>query len=190
MNSIKIKIEGLAALIQHNAQMVNALNPWTKAMKKITGKQKKTEDDLEEMARIEWMAGVYANPAGNVIVTSDILEAAIRDAAKSCKRGAGKVVQQGVIVEKDMILDFPDKKKTIEDLCLVPEYTDYRNVRVQQARIIRTRPIFHQWGGEFTVLYQNIDKSDLVDYIKHAGMSVGICDYRPKYGRFAVVKVS
>ena len=56
---------------------------------------------------------------------------------------------------------------------------------------MRTRPIFREWGLEFTAHYdsQLINKDSLVEFVEAAGRA-GLCDGRPRFGRFEVVKVS
>jgi hypothetical protein len=40
-------------------KLVNPLHPLTKELKRFTGKQKKTEEDLMALAKLEWLAGMY-----------------------------------------------------------------------------------------------------------------------------------
>ena len=42
------------SLIMHNGQTADPLNPFSKAMKEISGKRKKTDTDYEAMANIEF----------------------------------------------------------------------------------------------------------------------------------------
>jgi hypothetical protein len=55
---------------------------------------------------------------------------------------------------------------------------------------MRTRPIFRTWALKFEVSFN----ADLVNpeqiqlAVEDAGAQVGLCDYRPKFGRFQIVK--
>jgi len=49
------------SLIMHNGQTADPLNPFSKAMKEISSKRKKTDTDYEAMANIEYRAGLYLN---------------------------------------------------------------------------------------------------------------------------------
>ena len=47
--------------MMHNARLANPLDPLVQEIKKLTGKRKKTEDDLLQIARLEWEGGFYFN---------------------------------------------------------------------------------------------------------------------------------
>lgn len=57
---------------------------------------------------------------------------------------------------------------------------------VGRARIMRTRPRFDQWHIVFNISYDEtkIDLNTIMDAMENAGNFVGLCDSRPKYGRF------
>ena len=59
MNSVKIKIRGTSPLLMHSDRLSNPLDPLTKEIKTYTGKRKKTDDDFTEIARLEWVGGLY-----------------------------------------------------------------------------------------------------------------------------------
>jgi hypothetical protein len=69
---------------------------------------------------------------------------------------------------------------------------DQRRVTVQRAGITRMRPaMLAGWRAEFdlqVLLPEYIPPMDLLDVITRAGQLVGIGDFRPTYGRFAVVR--
>jgi hypothetical protein len=52
--------------------------------------------------------------------------------------------------------------------------------------VYRTRPMFTDWSATFEVCYDpdQINEGDLKKAIADAGRMVGLCDFRPKYGRF------
>jgi hypothetical protein len=187
---IEVKIEGLTPTILHNGQLADPLNKWVKAMKDITKKgTKKTDADLEELARLEWMGSLYINERGRPCWPGENIEALIRSAAKTTK--SGKDVQAGVIVDKACELEFLDADKTPEELWAIDDYRYTVAVRVGQARVMRTRPIFRSWALTIPVSYNpSVVKSlkDLMGWITQAGETIGLSDFRPKYGRFRVVE--
>src|SRR3990172_13261194 len=95
-------------------------------------------------------------------------------------------------------------KKTYKDsvkggVLIEPEYIahksneyiiDSRPVRIQRARIGRHRPLVQDWELSFrlTVIDETIPLDVLNAILTRAGQSVGIGDYRPRYGRFIVQK--
>lgn len=85
-------------------------------------------------------------------------------------------------------LDYGEKL-TKEELIKRFEYRDTRPMVVSRARIIRTRPRFDQWRITFNLIYDEskIDLDTIVNAIKYAGSYVGLCDSRPKYGKFCAM---
>lgn len=66
---------------------------------------------------------------------------------------------------------------------------DSRPVRIQKARILRRRPLLKEWSLEFEISVLDEDllpKEVLNSILITAGQSVGIGDYRPRFGRFIV----
>jgi len=58
-------------------------------------------------------------------------------------------------------------------------------------RIMRTRPIFRNWSALAVIEYEssllNLEQVDR--WIQTAGVQVGICDWRPRYGRFTAARI-
>lgn len=187
---IEVEIRGLTPCIMHNGHLADPLNEWVKQMRDITKKgTKKTEADIIELARLEFMGSLYVNERGRPCWPAENLEALIRSGAKATK--AGKDVQAGVIVDDNAELIFPDAKKSVEDLWQSAEHRFTVGVKVGQSRVMRTRPIFRTWSLKFTVSYNpSVVKSeaDLLSWIDHAGSTIGLSDFRPKFGRFERVK--
>ena len=74
-----------------------------------------------------------------------------------------------------------------------PDFYDRRRVTVQRAGITRVRPAVRAgWEAEFVLqilLPEYILLELLHDAITQAGRLVGVGDFRPTYGRFAVAKL-
>lgn len=169
-------------MIMHNGQTADPLNKYSKALKEVSGKRKKTEADYVEMARIEYMAGLYMNSEGPII-PSRLLEAVIIDGARKSK--LGKLAQAGVMVEVHARLEY-EGPRTGEALFDDETFRLAVPVRIGQQKIIRTRPIFQNWSAEINVQYlaDVINERDLMTALRSAGSLSGIGDWRPRYGRF------
>lgn len=152
-------------------------------MKEISSKRKKVDADFIAMANIEWRAGLYVSD-GVIVIPSNVLEATLVAASKKTRQG--KQAQAGLFVHTDSVLNFPDKDKSLKELENMPQYRLSVGVRVQQARIIRTRPKFDVWSIEPTIIYddQMFNRAAVETIINTAGDIIGMCDWRPKYGRF------
>jgi hypothetical protein len=86
----------------------------------------------------------------------------------------------------------------VDELCPLGtkdwDYLDARRVMVQRNGVTRTRPAMKAgWQVEVTfqvLLPEYIGPQMLNETIQAAGRLVGVGDFRPTYGRFAVVKFS
>jgi hypothetical protein len=182
--SIKVSIEGRTPLIMHNGMIADPLNQATQELKKVSSKRTKTIQDHLDMARLEWFAGLYTSENGQIVVPGVNLEKTLIEAARKSKKG--KQFESGVSIFEDVPLDFPDKGKPLQNLYESGNYTDRRMVVVQRNRIARTRPVFKNWSLTFVVDFDNelVNRSDLMDTVDLAGQLIGLCDYRPRFGRF------
>jgi hypothetical protein len=187
LETVEYKIRGIAPLIMHNGQTADPLNKFSRQLKEISGKRKKTEEDYAEMARIEWHAGLYVNADGFAILPASILESAIQEGAR--KQKLGKQFKSSVFVDDDAVLEIGAKKKAV-DLWGDDNYRDTRGVKVGMARIMRTRPIFAKWSTSVVITFDNeqVNLQDVHRSVIDTGSKVGLCDYRPKFGRFEVVE--
>ena len=186
-DTIEVSIKGVSPLILHNGQLANPMNKWAKAIKEISGRRKKTDEDFEEMARLEFMGSFYVNEKNVVVVPGVNIEAMLIAAAKQVRMGPK--AKSGIVCDKDwpLLFDGPNK---LEAMWKSGKFTDQRLVRVQQARIVRTRPIFYQWALDFQIGYMPdiLNLGDLKGFLKDASYRIGLGDFRPKFGRFEIVK--
>jgi hypothetical protein len=186
LQEISVTLIGVAPLIMHNGQTCDPMNKFARAIKEISGKRKKTDEDYAEMGRLEWIAGLYVNEDSKLIIPADVLDSALVEGAKKSK--LGKQFKSAVFIPYDALLDIGKKTYAVDKLWEDENYRDVRGVRVGQARIMRTRPIFRQWSCTFTIQFddEQVNEADVRRALHDCGVQVGICDYRPKYGRFDV----
>lgn len=184
MKILKFRFESVCPLLQHDDKMANPFNEYTKQMKAISSKRKKTEDDLMEMAWIEWRASLYYTGKKGYYMKAECIEAALLASAKDKK--LGKAFKASVSVPEDPVFHFEQEALPPEELFKMNEYKDFRTVKIQRAKILRCRPIFNDWHCDVEIWYEEsrLDKRELKEIVEFAGRYIGICDYRPKYGRF------
>ena len=187
MKNLKVTWKGISPLIMHNCQCVNPLHPLTKEMKKYTSKRKKTDEEYNILSNLEWEAGAYWKDGLGLYIPAENVEATIRNGAKVNKKGTD--VEKYVNVT-DLYIPFNygenlSKKELIKRL----EYRDTRPMVVSRSRILRTRPRFDQWNITFNLIYDEskIDLDTIVNAMTYAGSYVGLCDSRPKYGKFCAI---
>ena len=78
---VSVRVRGIAPLICHNGQLVDPMNKWVRAIKKLTNKgKKKTDEDIAEIARLEFLGGLYAGEDGAPCVPGENIEAWLGEA--------------------------------------------------------------------------------------------------------------
>jgi len=199
MEQIKFKLTGESPLLMHNNRLANPLDKYSQEMSKKSGKRKKTIEDIWELARIEWEGGLYIDD-GEIKIPQRVINKCFERGATKQKNGM--LWKTGCFVEEDNCpLSYSGTKISVENSneVLNPELDKYfKNhiyqamVKVGQATLLRTRPIFEDWSLEVTVIFDEtvINRESLVQAAKDAGRLVGLCDWRiekgGQFGRFGV----
>src|SRR4051812_42449297 len=147
---IYYKLVSSAPLIQHNGRTANPLDKWAKAIKQISSKRAKTDADYEEMARLEFLAGLYMGPSGPVL-PSYMMDSVLVAGAKKSKEG--QIAKSGVFCMEHASLEY-DGPRTTEGLWADERYRFSAIVRVQNARIARMRPRFETWQAVVRFKYE------------------------------------
>lgn len=187
MRTLKVTWKGTTPLIMHSCKCVNPLHPISIEMKKYTSKKKKTEDDLIKIADLEWEAGAYWDDKIGLYIPCENIEATIKNGAKPNKKGSD-IEKYCNVTELCVPLNYGaslSKEELIKDY----NYRDTRPMTVMRAKILRTRPRFNNWQISFNMTYEEskIDVEVIRQAIEYAGAYVGLCDSRPKYGKFVAV---
>ena len=182
--TLNFKITGVAPLLMHNGQLANPLHDVAKQIKKITSKTNMTDADHEEKARLEWHGSLYLHE-GKPCLPGEVLEAAFVAAARRQKMG--KQAQAGIFCPDNYPLDY-DGPQSLEKLWADPDHRLTVAARVKQNRPMRTRPIFRDWSCKIEVQFDDslLNEEDVKRIVRVTGETVGIGDWRPKFGRFKV----
>lgn len=179
---VTLKITGLTPLIVHNGQLADPLNKFSKAIKAVTGKRKKVDADYEELARLEFLGGLYLKDS-RPCMPSQALEAMMISAAKKQRKGAD--FKSGMLIEESPYIEY-DGPTNPDELWADERFRIVAGVKVSQSRVMRTRPQFLQWSLQFGVTYieELLNKRDIIEVATIAGWQIGLCEWRPKFGRF------
>jgi hypothetical protein len=187
METLTVKIEGASPLLMHNGQLADPLNEHARALSDAvkTAKKSKTDAAWEAAYKIEFFGSLYLDDKLEPCLPGEVLEALIVEGAKKTKQG--KEVKAGVIVDGNFALDYAGPR-TADKLWKARMFKT-ATVKIRQDRVVRTRPMFTQWGCTFNVQFnpELVNRKDLIKFIEKAGAEVGVGDYRPRYGRFVVV---
>lgn len=186
MYTVDVSVKGTAPLMQHRFPMPE-FETMGKGSKKQTGAKDYTT---------EWKDYLYANGKGifqpAVHFESAMIAAAVNFKIQG-KRGKTfkDLFRAAVFVSPEEILHnipVPEELDTDADKSL---YLDLRPVVVNRARIVRIRPTFAPgWKLDFEiqVMDDSIHSELINDVLTLAGKTVGIGDYRPRFGRFMVTR--
>lgn len=189
MKKIKLHIEGTQPLMLNNNQVVNPFNRYTKMLKPLTAKKKKSEDDMVEIYRLQFESSLYMK--GDVyIIPSDHFWKSVCSAAKEEKKG--KKFEQSFNIFEDCVLDFPEKNMSPDELYKNGEHVDIRiGVLNGRSSVPVCRAIFNEWKTIVDCFYDEtqIDKDDILRFFDIAGKRYGIGTYRKKFGRFSVKEI-
>ena len=182
--TLNFRITGVSPLLCHNGQTADRLNDFARRLKKVSNKKNKTDADYAEMARIEWYAGLYLQD-GKPCIPGPVIEAALAVGAKKSKRG--KQVLAGVFCPNNAMLIY-DGPKDVDELWKAGNHRLTIGVRVQRNKVMRTRPIFREWAADLEIIYDplQLNEEDIGEILRTTGEVIGLCDWRPKFGRFVV----
>lgn len=189
MKTLNLRITGVTDLLMHNGQTADPLNEFSRAIKAISSKRAKTDEDFEEMARLEYSAGLYLDKKGRPCIPGEVLEAAIFGRGGAARKArAGKQAQAAMFIDGSFPLEY-EGAKDVEEMWKDESLRHVTAVRVQANKVMRTRPrIPAPWSAEVTVSYNEklLNERDIVEWFHTCGEEVGLMDWRPRYGRFSV----
>jgi hypothetical protein len=181
----RITLTGSANLLMHNARLCNPLDPATKALKKVTSKTKKTDDDHIEVARLEHGGSLYMDSVAGPYIPGENLQRCLTDAAKVTRSGVK--VTRGVFISSDVNPLGYRGPRDVEGLWQDENFRLMAPVKVGTARVMRCRPMFPAgWmvSAEGFLDTEILSFEDLSDIASTAGRLIGMGDWRPRYGRF------
>lgn len=177
-----VRMTGTTPLLMHNSRLADPLDKWAKAMKAVSAKRNKTDDDHAELARLEWMGGIYwSEQTGPYVPVENVVASFYRGGTRA---KAGTAIRQAVSfvpshegLSWPVIYDGPrDREAMFDD----GRFTDRRSVVVSRQRVIRTRPRFDSWSieGELEIDESVISILDLDRHAKVAGRLIGLGEGR------------
>jgi hypothetical protein len=186
MINFTITLTGTSPLLMHNSRLSNPLDPATKALKKVTGKRNKTDDDHEQIARLEFAGSLYLDPDIGPYIPGENISRCLVDGAKLTKMGVK--VTRGVFISTDVNPLSYDGPRSDEGLWQAG-YRHMASVKIGTSRTMRCRPWFPEWCVQADgVLDPSVlELDDIASIADNAGSLIGLGDWRPRFGRFAAV---
>jgi len=185
MKTVKVVIQGTVPLLQHRYQFRD----------EIASSPKKKSGSIDYS--LDWIKALYWNKEIGLYQPSEHIEGAmIKSAGNFQIVGKGKRTYRDLI--KSTVFCKPDfipygyKAKSPEEL-LEKKFISVHKavVVVNRGRIERLRPMLPAgWKLNFNleVFDDQLSKDALFEILTYAGKFIGLSDWRPRYGRFAILK--
>jgi hypothetical protein len=190
---LRIEMTGTSPLVMHNIRLANQRDEIVLAIKELTSKpaRHKTQDDADEIERLEFMGGLYWNEQDGIHLPTWNIVRSFEEAAKATRDG--KNLMRAVTAHTMAAPLIYDGPATPELLWQDRNFRWSTMVGVQRAKTSRMRPLFRTWACSFDVelLTDTLDQVNFERVVERAGRVEGVGDARKLgYGRFsALVKV-
>lgn len=185
---VHVKCTGTRPLLVHNVRLADPLDEKAKALKAVSGKSKKTDDDHWKMGWLEFDGGLYHTEDIGPYLPTEYLWTSIIGAARQSRKG--KSIERAVSMTEERMPIQYDGPRDIEGLWGggKSQFVDRRMAGVQGKKVARTRPRFPVgWVVEtiFLLNLTGINAEDFTRYVELAGETEGLGDYRRMFGRFS-----
>ena len=184
----EVSIKGMDSLLMN--KMPDLSVPKTK-------KSNQTKIDPVELEQMIWRDKAYYDESGNVYIPGENIHECLKDAAKYWGQripGEGQktytdVVTKSIICENLNLGINKDSDK------LIP-YGKAVNGNPSRgkksgAKVYKIRPLIRPWGGTFRmhIFDGRLSQEVLKVILSYAGTFIGLCDWRPTFGRFELVEI-
>lgn len=188
MKTITYKIKGIRPMLQHNGRLANPLDEYTRKLKELTRQRAKTDEHHIAIAHAEFEGSLYWSAELGIYLPADNFDAML-------VKGAGKfklknAVTAGVFVDCEYGVPITyDGPRSLAALWESPRHRFVKAVVVQRNRVMRTRPMIPTgWSAEVPVTFDEalIDADTLTQIVNYCGSSIGLGDWRPRFGRFVL----
>jgi hypothetical protein len=194
LEQLKLRLTGTRPLLLCRGEGANPFDEQARKIKAISQKRKKTDEDHELLARLQFESSAYYDDAIGMYLPVDNL-------LKCCENGAAKYKESNIVKSQVLVKGFVGKEldagaaKIIYDgpKSLDALYNDKRFVSLRMGKIpgsrtsiLVARPIFETWDVDLLCEFSGVTKERLLDYWVAAGRLVGVGAWRPRHGLFSV----
>ena len=188
LRKLRITIDGLAPIILNNNTLADPAHEWAIERQAITDKKKKkTEADYVRLAEIDWYGSMYSDN-GKVVIPGDNIEKMLHEGGMKVRKGPQFLAGVTSPGNWPLIYDGP---KNIDKLYEDDRFRFRTLCKINKVPVIKVRPRFASWSLVFEVHFWDdvLSEKDVTTSVETAGRIVGLCDWRPKHGRFEVREI-
>lgn len=162
-----------------------------------TKKADQAKKDPTEMEQLLWREKLYFNDNGETYIPGENIHECMKEAAKYWGQ---RIPGEGQKTYTDVIT----KAVICENMWLGikkddPKFIPFgKNVngnpskgKKSGAKVYKIRPLLRPWGGTFKmhVFDGRLTEDVLKVVLSYAGTFIGLCDWRPNFGRFELVSL-
>jgi len=172
MKEIEVEITGTAPLLQNRFPVEE------QGKNKSKAKKKEYDPEVEAKRALYLRDDVIVQPAEHIFQC--MIRAAV-DFKFEGKKSFKDIITSSIAIEPEEIPLIHDK----------PYEIDTRPVVIARARVLKWRPKFNQWKLRFKILIldeTNLSAFTVKEILEKGGMTKGIGDYRPRFGRFTITE--
>jgi hypothetical protein len=174
----------------HNPRMVDQEFEVCREIKRLTKKRNKTDEDLRQIARLEWYGGLYTEEDAHgeqiVVQPTSKLRKCLINTARISK--LGKMVERALSFASLNVPLIYEGPRVIDEIYADSRFRSRLSVGVGNKRIMRVRPQFYPWSLRIEGLFiedAGLNFDELEHIMELAGLVEGIGDNRVNgYGRF------
>lgn len=180
----RLTIMGNKPMLMHNSRLANPMDPIARALKAVSSKRKKTDEDHAEMSRLEFLGSLYMDQEYGPYIPGVNVQRCLTEAARL--NTLGKKVERGLFIESSVNPIAFQGPRDEQGLWEDESFRHFAIVRVGTSRVARTRVQFLKWAVEAT---GRLDESmlswdELKAICSNAGQYIGLGDWRPYFGTF------
>lgn len=191
IKQISYRVNGLDSLLQNNPQMSDPLNKFSKEMKLITGKRKKTDDDIIAMREVELRAKIYWDNTQGIYVPSTWATASIQGVSWSKAKIKKADIRAAVFATQPKLKLQYDGMELVKKPIDIVNNDVFHNVismKQGQVRVVKATPKFTGWSFDVSLDYDDsiINERELKDLVEYGAAFGGFGDFRPTYGRATI----
>lgn len=152
-SKIRVRLRGKTPLLMHNPRLADPLDHYTKALAQITSRRNRTDEDIEEMRRLEFQGGLHFDEEMGPFIPPLNLRGLLVECGRTARKGPA--MERGVT-----ILDFQgspveyDGPRDREGLWQDASFRSVLPAKVPstKAMVMRVRPQFRSWAVTFDLM--------------------------------------